>query len=209
MNKFWLILMALIVFVGCDPGQKMLVPVIMDDIQGPGAQDLAPTVTEEPTPTNPLDFNVDIPERPVPEGAMILDSNQVYHWTAERLEAHFKEHEDRNDFYGNRIFQSADEAFASEGMHEFSAYIKTLIQATCGPAGSDKIWAVPTFHAAFRSHEEREAFLEILPGKWYTIRDDGTEKWRVYPYPQVWIIDEKDAYYPIFLTPENMCKNFK
>ena len=189
MKKFCLILSLLLVAFGCDQGEKMV-------------------ATEELTPTNPLDFNVEIPERSVPEGTVVIDPSKVSYTTTEKLAENFKELGRNGDYYGNRIFQTAAEALASEGMRGFSDHVKALIKATCvdGDGG-----IIPTFHAVFPSHEEREAFLGALPGQWYAIRGEGTEKWRVFPYPEVWIVDEKDAYYPIYVSPatKNMCQNFK
>ena len=168
-------------------------------------QDGGPIV-EGPSVEIPFDLSdVGLPPKgSVPEGVEVLDTDTVFHLTAEGFAAELQ------NWLG--VFDTAAEATKAGPVVEFFESVKGSL-AACG--GGD-VPFLPEAYILFTSRVERQKFKQALPGGFITTvheyppeKDERWKNWWEVSVEPVLIVDSKAAYFGVGVYPNNPCKNFR
>ena len=190
-------LFTLLLIIGCNQQQRMLVPA-MDAIQNEPVVE-APA-TEEPATEEEVAIDVDFsdvelpPEGTIPEGITILDTDRIFHYTQEAW---------AETFYVD-TFETAAEASTSDVVLEYFESVKVWMEAYCGKAEQAP---PPELNIQFTSRVELQKFKDTLPGGYTHTFDDN--KWWGSNTEWVNIVDSTDAYFGVSIIANDPCKNFR
>ena len=164
------------------------------------------SIAGEPSLEIPFDLSdVELPPKgSVPAGVAVLETDKVFHLTAEGFA------EEQQNWLG--IFDTAKEATQAEPIVEFFELVKSSL-AGCGDGD---ISFLPEVYILFTSRRERQKFKQALPGGFITTvheyppEDDKRWKnwWEITVEPLI-IVDSKDAYFGVGVYPNNPCENFR
>ena len=168
-------------------------------------QDREP-IEEKPPLEIPFDLSdVEFPPiGSVPAGVEILDTDEVFHFTAEGFA------KETENWLGT--FDTAAEATKAEPVVEFFESVK----ASLADCGDGDVSFLPEVYILFTSRTEREKFKQALPGGFITTvheyppeSDKRWKNWWQISVEPVLIVDSKDAYFGVGVYPNNPCKNFR
>ena len=193
MNKLFLILLAIAIFIGCDQEMKQIGNIVkMDDIPIDDMPQPDEPLPEETPLEIPVDFtDIDLPPEPtIPEDANILETDHVWHVTTQTFEQ-IKSDYDLNNITHLEI-ESAVDAVKDERVIDFFTEVKQWAQDNCDNPPP----FLPDFdmHIYFTSREEQQTFIDALPGD-YSTWDNRKDKAWWYIATQVGVVDSTHVHY--------------
>ena len=168
-------------------------------------QDREP-IEEKPPLEIPFDLSdVELPPiGSVPTGVEVLETDEVFHFTAEGFA------EERQNWLGT--FDTAEAAIHADPVADFFESVK----ASLADCDSGDVSFLPEVYLLFTSRAERGKFKQALPGGFITTvheyppeNDKRWKNWWEISVEPVLIVDSKDAYFGVGVYPNNPCKNFR
>ena len=155
---------------------------------------------EEPTPENSTGItdiftDIDLPTEPtIPEGADVLDTDRVFHYTTETFL-------ERTQTRGGIVIEAGENPLENEGVLAFFQETKAWAEEFCG---KPSYISAPDLHIYSNSRAEREAFKDSLPGGW-TKNPSGDDPWWYIHVENTIIVDSRDVYYTVLFKATSPC----
>ena len=184
-----------------DASDIILVSKNYDDA-APSAEELTQEEmnAEEPTPeagTGIADIFADInlPSEPtIPEGADVLDTDRVFHYTTETFL-------EQTQTWGGIVIEAGENPLENEGVLAFFQETKAWAEEFCGKPSYS---SAPDLHIYSNSRAEREAFKDSLPGGWTKNPSDDDPWWYIH-VENTLIVDSTDVYYTMLFNATDPC----
>ena len=192
-----LILLAVVV-IGCDDMRKPVMNVISEPVVTEKPAEAEPV--EEPTPENSTGItdiftDIDLPTEPtIPEGADVLDTDRVFHYTTETFL-------EQTQTRGGIVIEAGENPLENEGVLAFFQETKAWAEEFCG---KPSYISAPDLHIYSNSRAEREAFKDSLPGGWTKNPSDDDPWWYIHVENTI-IVDSRDVYYTVLFKATSPC----